>query len=207
MKKVVISLIILFLIFGSFLIYFFTSVRNKEESKTVQDTVNIESKEDLSEKEDNKDEPITEIIEDDNSGNENISNNDVPSNKNNLESNNATNTNVIKKEVNKPSIVEQEKPKEEVKPVAPESTSEPKVEQHQPTAWESLGISEYDYYNKPMWSWARVDYSVKTYGNFEQTHQACIDAGNSMENIISFSCTNINSYSGDYLGDMLRVKN
>lgn len=57
-----------------------------------------------------------------------------------------------------------------------------------------------------MWSWARVDYSVKNYGNFEQTHQACIDAGNNMEDIISFSCTNINSYSGDYLGDMLRVK-
>ena len=57
-----------------------------------------------------------------------------------------------------------------------------------------------------MWSWARVDYSVKTYGSFNATHQACINAGNQLEDIISFSCTNINSYSGDYLGDMLRVK-
>jgi len=74
------------------------------------------------------------------------------------------------------------------------------------TAWEELGISEYDYYHKPMWSWARIDYSVETYGSYEKAHQACIDAGSSLENIISFSCSSINSYSGDYLGEMLKVK-
>ena len=74
------------------------------------------------------------------------------------------------------------------------------------TEWEKLGISEYDYYHKPMWSWARVDYKVEDYGSLEKAHQACIDAGNKIEDSISFSCTNINSYSGDYLGDMLKVK-
>ena len=69
-----------------------------------------------------------------------------------------------------------------------------------------LGISEYDYYHKPMWSWAKVDYKVEDYGSLEKAHQACIDAGNKIEDSISFSCTNINSYSGDYLGDMLKVK-
>ena len=98
-----------------------------------------------------------------------------------------------------------EEPKTESVPVAPvqQPVQEPPREQ---TEWEKLGISEYDYYNSPMWSWARVDYSVKTYGSFNATHQACINAGNQLEDIISFSCTNINSYSGDYLGDMLRVK-
>lgn len=57
-----------------------------------------------------------------------------------------------------------------------------------------------------MWSWARVDYKIEDYGSFDATHQACIDAGYQLEDIISFSCTNINSYSGAYLGDMLRVK-
>ena len=58
-----------------------------------------------------------------------------------------------------------------------------------------------------MWSWARVDYSIKDYVTQELTQKACIDAGNNMlENILSFSCTSINSYSGDYLGEMLRVK-
>ena len=98
-----------------------------------------------------------------------------------------------------------EEPKTESVPVAPvqQPVQEPPRQQ---TEWEKLGISEYDYYNSPMWSWARVDYSVKTYGSFDATHQACINAGNQLEDIISFSCTNINSYSGDYLGDMLRVK-
>lgn len=72
--------------------------------------------------------------------------------------------------------------------------------------WEELGISEYDYYHKPMWRWARIDYSVDTYGTEEATHQACIDAGSKLENITSFTCYNINSYSGDYLGDMLEIK-
>lgn len=72
--------------------------------------------------------------------------------------------------------------------------------------WEELGISEYDYYHKPMWSWAKIDYSVDTYGTEAATHQACIDAGNKLENITSYTCYNINSYSGDYLGDMLEIK-
>ena len=88
-----------------------------------------------------------------------------------------------------------------------EKSQQQTEEQKVKTAWEELGISEYDYYNSPMWSWARVDYSIKDYGSFENTHQACIDAGNSIEDITSFSCTNINSYSGNYLGDMLRVRN
>ena len=59
-------------------------------------------------------------------------------------------------------------------------------------------MSEYDYYHKPMWNWARVDYP---------THEACIEAGEALGyEILSYSCLNINSTSGDYLGDMLKVK-
>lgn len=81
---------------------------------------------------------------------------------------------------------------------------------HEQTEWEKLGISEYDYYNSPMWSWARVDYKVSEYGSYESAHQNCINAGldkqETDENLISFSCTQINSYSGNTLGDMLRLK-
>lgn len=81
---------------------------------------------------------------------------------------------------------------------------------HEQTEWEKLGISEYDYYNSPMWSWARVDYKVSEYGSYESAHQNCIKAGldkqEKDENLISFSCTQINSYSGTTLGDMLRLK-
>lgn len=80
-------------------------------------------------------------------------------------------------------------------------------QEEQKNPWDDLGITKDDYYNKPMWSWARVDYSITEYKTIEKTQQACIDAGNNMmEEILSFSCISINSYSGDYLGEMLRVK-
>lgn len=104
----------------------------------------------------------------------------------------------------------QEQPKTETVQPAPVQTQPVQQTQPEPvreqTEWEKLGISEYDYYNSPMWSWARVDYSVKKYGSLEATHQACVDAGNQMEDITSFTCNNINSYSGDYLGEMLKVR-
>lgn len=81
---------------------------------------------------------------------------------------------------------------------------------HEQTEWEKLGISEYDYYNSPMWNWARVDYKVSDYGSYEIAHQKCTDAGWKLkdedENLLSFACTPINSYSGTTLGDMLRLK-
>ena len=198
MKKFILFLFLTSFMTGGFLYYY--RIEDKEQ-KIDNKVIESEMIDDSEAKEDIENEPITEVIEDDIKSNENISNVNDNANKNNMESNNVSNSNVVN---NKAKIeVKEEQKKEESTSVVNNTTEPPKKEQ---TAWESLGISEYDYYNSPMWSWARVDYSVKNYGNFEQTHQACIDAGNNMEDIISFSCTNINSYSGDYLGDMLRVK-
>lgn len=206
MKKVIISLIILFLIASGFLTYKFVFMRNKDEKKPVVDTTVIESNKDSSEMEEEENEPITENNENDNDIVKNDSTNDDSTSSNNMESNNVRNSNVVKE--NKTTTnVKKEEPKQEStqvhQPVTQPELGQPK---HEPTAWESLGISEYDYYHKPMWSWARVDYKIEDYGSFDATHQACIDAGYQLEDIISFSCTNINSYSGAYLGDMLRVK-
>ena len=83
----------------------------------------------------------------------------------------------------------------------------PKVEEVKPkTAWEELGISEYDYYHKPMWSWARIDFSIEVYKTYEKTREACISKGEEyFEQGLGYSCTRINSYSGDYLGEMLKT--
>ena len=204
MKKVVISFIILFLIASGFLTYKFIFMRNKDEKKPVVDTTLIESKNDSKEMEEKEDEPITEINENDIDVNKSDSTNDDSVNKNNMESNNVRNSNVVKE--NKTiDNVKKEEPKHESAP-AQQPVQQPEQPKKEQTAWESLGISEYDYYHKPMWNWARVDYKIEDYGSFDATHQACIDAGNQLEDIISFSCTNINSYSGAYLGDMLKVK-
>lgn len=74
------------------------------------------------------------------------------------------------------------------------------------TAWEELGISEYDYYNKPMWNWARIDFSINDYKTYDKTREACINKGEEYyEQGYGYSCTSINSYSGNYLGEMLKT--
>ena len=206
MKKVIISFIILFLIASGFLTYKFVFMRNKDEKKPVVDTTVIESNKDSSEMEEEENEPITENNENDNDIVKDDSTNDDSTSSNNMESNNVRNSNVVKENKTTTNVKKEEPKQESTQVQQPVTQPEPEQPKHEPTAWESLGISEYDYYHKPMWSWARVDYKIEDYGTFDATHQACIDAGYQLEDIISFSCTNINSYSGAYLGDMLRVQ-
>jgi len=84
------------------------------------------------------------------------------------------------------------------------STTSTTTQTKEQTAWEKLGISEYDYYNKSMWSWCKIDFSVKTYGTYEATRNACMEHGYSVleqNGGGQFDCQDCNSYSGDYLGE------
>ena len=86
-----------------------------------------------------------------------------------------------------------QKPVEEQKP----------VEQPKPkTPWEELGISEYDYYNKPEIEWQTVDFSVEKYGSQANAKQACIDAGSNNNELerYTFRCDETYSYSHKFLG-------
>lgn len=72
----------------------------------------------------------------------------------------------------------------------------------QPTEWEKLGISEYDYYNSPEISWKTVDFDVNKLGSMEETKNACYNAGanyTGLENY-RFRCDETYSYSGKFLG-------
>lgn len=135
--------------------------------------------------------------------------NELDSNSNYIESNSSSvdtkedlvESNSSNKDVNKK--VEQHSTLQENKLTSEEEI----IKEENNNLWDDLGITEYDYYNKPMWSWARVDYSINDYGTVSATQQACIDTGNDMmDEILSYSCTSINSYSGKYLGEMLRLK-
>ena len=193
-KKIIVSTILIVLLVGILGIGYLKINNPKKETINTEITKNI-SKED-------KEESTDEIIVD-----EKIEEIETPKNNNKDEEKNTTPKKEEKKEQkssseskNNTTITSTDTNKQNNNE-AKEAT-QPKKE----TEWEKLGISEYDYYHKPMWSWARVDYKVEDYGSLEKAHQACIDAGNKIEDSISFSCTNINSYSGDYLGDMLKVK-
>lgn len=201
---VIISLLILVAVISISVIFYARETKEKElmvdnvstekmetddgKQKNIEETKDIEKEEvltDISVSEDKVTESVqsnTSLIREDVESNSNSSS--VPSNNEKKE-----NTPVINE---KP--VEKETPKQEVK---------------ETPIWENYGMSEYDYYNKPMWSWARVDFSVNDYRNEAATHQACIEAGHfksENEDIISFSCVGINSTSGNYLGEMLKVK-
>lgn len=76
-------------------------------------------------------------------------------------------------------------------------------EQKEMTAWEELGMTEDEYYNKPAWNWARVDFPVEKYGSEEACFNACIKYGEESE--MGFSCSTINSASGRYLGEMIKL--
>ncbi len=193
-KKIIVSTILIVLLVGILGIGYLKINNPKEKTKNTEIMKNI-SKE-------NKEESTDEIIVD-----EKIEEIENPKNNNKDEEKNTTPKKEKKEEQkssfeskNNTTITSIDTNKQNNNEV--KEATQPKKE----TEWEKLGISEYDYYHKPMWSWARVDYKVEDYGSLEKAHQACIDAGNKIEDSISFSCTNINSYSGDYLGDMLKVK-
>ena len=97
--------------------------------------------------------------------------------------------------------IQEEKPKPEVNKQPEEKKQDVKKE-----AWEELGVSEYDYYHKPMWSWARVDFSIDEYKTEQKTKEACESKGQEyFEQGLGYSCTSINSYAGTYLGEMLKT--
>ena len=103
--------------------------------------------------------------------------------------------------------VKNETPKSETKQEEKQSSSQiPKVDtntKNDINAWDELGITENEYYNSPAWSWARVDFAIEKYGSQEKCLNACIEYGEST--VMGYSCSTINSYSGRYLGEMLKL--
>lgn len=192
-KKLIIISIVLIVVFSiSFVVLKIQSNKNNENVEdNTKESLNIDSKEITQEVDQNE-------TKDNNSNKEEkIEEQETPKEKQNTNEEKKTNSNSNK---NTQSSIQEKKEE------ATTTTQDNKQSVESKKVWEELGISEYDYYHKPMWSWARINYSVDTYGTEEATHQACIDAGSNLENITSFACYNINSYSGDYLGDMLEIK-
>lgn len=97
----------------------------------------------------------------------------------------------------------EEQPKQDVTKAKTPTVEQPKVERN---PWEELGISEYDYYNKPMWNWMTIEFDVNSYGTQYAAESACRESGNKKAKAegLGFSCTNVLSYSGKYLGEHIK---
>lgn len=182
MKKFLIPIFILIIIVGISCFIFFQN--NKENN-----SINNKNEVITTKKESNNDEIITEIkqeepiVENHESENKPVEHNEdnKPSNSNekNEDNNTKMDTTVVEKSENV---------------------------QTKENEWDKIGISEEDYYHKPMWSWARIDFSVEEYKTEEKTKEACVKKGQEVfEQGLGYSCTSINSYSGAYLGEMFKT--
>lgn len=186
MKKIIIPVILfVIIIIGVSCFMFYSKTKNIEEvtNENVVDTkTNIETDKNVTE---SSDEKINEIENSDE----------------------LTNSSAIKE--SKSEEKKEEKKSEENKNnnIKQNTTvvEEPKSEDKK-TAWDELGISEYDYYHKPMWNWQRIDFSIDKYKTEQKTKEACISKGNEyFEQGIGYSCSSVTSYAGTYLGEMLKT--
>lgn len=205
MKKIIIIVLSFILLLGiSYFIFFFNHSKSEEflDNKELEIN-NVNENNEISESLDKNDEVEHEEVQN-NKEEENKSNNKESkeeSKNNSVDTKKDTVTNNVPKVEDKkePTIKEEKKEEVIVDKVVEEEVKEL-------TAWEELGITESDYYNKPMWSWARIDFSVKDYKTYEKTREACITRGEEyFKEGLGYSCTSINSYSGDYLGEMIKT--
>ena len=205
MKKIIIMVLSFILLLGiSYFIFFFNHSKSEEvlDNKEVEIN-NVNNNNEISESLDKNDEVEHEVVQN-NKEEENKSNNKEQKDEsinNSVDTKKDTVTNTVPKVEDKkePTIKEEKKEEVIVDDVVVEEVKEI-------TAWKELGITEFDYYNKPMWSWARIDFSIKDYKTYEKTREACITKGEEyFKQGLGYSCTSINSYSGDYLGEMIKT--
>lgn len=72
------------------------------------------------------------------------------------------------------------------------------------TPWERLNISEYDWYHKPVHNWMRVDYNASNCNTVSNCEALCMKDAEELVYTENVSCIQVYSYSGNYLGEMLK---
>ena len=200
MKKIVIIFIVILLslsgMFGIYKFYNSKKIDNKTTENIIKknDEKKIEKDKASETKDDNQE--VKDSLKNEEEQNENNENNKTESKP---ESNKTENNNQVVQSNTK----REEQSKQNVTKSETSNVEQPKVEKK---PWEELGISENDYYNKPMWNWMTVEFDVNTYGSQSAAESACRDSGNKKAEAegLGFSCTNVLSYSGKYLGEHIK---
>lgn len=200
MKKIVIIFIVILLslsgMFGIYKFYNSKKIDNKTTENIIKknDEKKIEKDKASETKDDNQE--VKDSLKNEEEQNENNENNKTESKP---ESNKTENNNQVVQSNTK----KEEQSKQNVTKSETSNVEQPKVEKK---PWEELGISENDYYNKPMWNWMTIEFDVNTYGSQSAAESACRDSGNKKAEAegLGFSCTNVLSYSGKYLGEHIK---
>ena len=70
--------------------------------------------------------------------------------------------------------------------------------------WEQIGISEYDWYHRPVYDWMRIDYNISKCGSKSSCESLCMNDAEELAFTENVSCIQVYSHSGEYLGEMLK---
>lgn len=122
----------------------------------------------------------------------------------------SSNSNTNKQESNTNNITSKnEEPKKTEENNSQVETNDNKEETNNSTGdkvWEQLGMSEYDYYNKPIWTWATKTHNTldSCVADGEKAKQEELNK-NSGKAVI-YTCHHLYSHSGNYVGEMLEVE-
>lgn len=172
-------------------------VKNNETGETKEDKIDKTTSEEV--KEESKEEKSVNSYEKKN--NNSSGNNKVitKSNNANKESSN-TSTNISTSNANS------NKSNSESGVIDPNGNAkkEEKVIVIKKQPWEEAGVSEYDWYHKPVHSWMRVDYNISKCGSISNCETLCMKDAEELAYTENVSCIQVYTYSGSYLGEMLK---
>lgn len=132
-------------------------------------------------------------------------------NDNNLKKENSSNSNTNKQETNtnNTTSVKEESNKVEENNSKVETNDNNKEETNNSTGnevWEQLGMSEYDYYNKPIWTWATKTHNTleSCVADGEKAKQEELDKNSGRA--VLYTCHHLYSHSGNYVGEMIEIE-
>lgn len=173
--------------------------KNKEDlSKEVKEEENVSVEETKKEEVVPKQEEKQQPKQSQNNNNNTKPKQEVKTNNNSNQNNNTQN--------NTNTIVNHNNSESGVVDASGNSVTENNVKTVDNEPWVKAGVSKEDYYNKPVNSWMRVDYSIERGEcvNASDCEAKCLadaDARSFTENL---SCIEVMTYSGKYLGEMLK---
>ena len=127
----------------------------------------------------------------------------------NLNKENSSNSNTNKQETNTNKTTSTNEEPKNTESNQQVETNDKKEEINNSTGnkvWEQLGMSEYEYYNKPIWTWA-----TKTHNTLE----SCVADGEKAKQeeleknsgrAVLYTCHHLYSHSGNYVGEMIEIE-
>lgn len=130
-------------------------------------------------------------------------------NDNNLKKENSSNSNTNKQETNTNKTTSTKEEPKNTESNQQVETNDKKEEANNSTGnkvWEQLGVSEYDYYNKPIWTWATKTHNTldSCVADGEKAKQEELDKNSGRA--VLYTCHHLYSHSGNYVGEMIEIE-